>query len=328
VEPYLVDVPVVLFVFIRPDTLAKVFEVLRKAKPSKLFLVSDGPRKSVPSDKKKIEESRKIVENITWDCEVHRLYFEENQGMYPMFKLAMDYVFQKVDRCIFLEDDVVTSVSFFKFCSELLEKYKNDLRVNMICGMNQTESYENPSSDYFFTKGASIWGFAFWKRTYELFYDLDYGNDHYALNLLINNSKGYSNFQKSLIEYLKNTNFNGHPAGAEFYLGFTLISQHQLNIVPKKNMVCNIGYGEGNTHFGNNIKLLPKAIQKLFNMKIYELDLPLKHPKYVLEDTIYEKKIKQILGRNLFRRVFRKIEVISRKLFFKTKFFLRKIFKK
>lgn len=81
-KPYLVDVPVLLFVFIRPDTLEKVFEVIREARPSKLFLVSDGPRINNEADRKLIEESRTIVNNIDWECEVNRLYFDENQGMY------------------------------------------------------------------------------------------------------------------------------------------------------------------------------------------------------------------------------------------------------
>lgn len=233
-KPFLVDVPVLLFVFIRPDTLTKVFDVIKEARPSRLFLVSDGPRENNSTDKIKIQQSRKIVEDIDWDCEVHRIYFNENQGMYETFRKAMDYVFERVDRCIFLEDDVITSVSFFDYCREMLEKYKDDLRVNMVCGMNHLETYNEASADYFFTKGASIWGFALWKRTYNLFYDFAYGGDKYSLNLLVENAKDYKQFQRSLVGYSNDYNYNGHPAGPEFYLALTMFSQNQLNIVPKK----------------------------------------------------------------------------------------------
>lgn len=314
-KPFLVDVPVLLFVFIRPDTLVKVFDVIKEARPSKLFFASDGPRENNSTDKIKIEQSRKIVEDIDWDCEVHRIYFNENQGMYSTFKQAMDYVFERVDRCVFLEDDVITSVSFFDYCSEILEKYKDDLRVNMICGMNHLETYNEASADYFFTKGGSIWGFALWKRTYDLFYDFSYGEDNYSLNLLIENAK-YRQFHNSLLGYLKGKNYNGHPAGPEFYLGLTMFSQNQLNIVPKKNMVCNIGYGEGNTHFSDNIRKLPKAVQKMFNMKTYEIEMPIKHPKYIIEDKNYEKLLYRMMGRSTGVKIFRRIEVLIRKIYY------------
>lgn len=317
-KPFLVDVPVLLFVFIRPDTLAQVFDVIKEARPSKLFFASDGPRENNSTDKIKIQQSREIVENIDWDCEVHRIYFDKNQGMYATFKSAMDYVFERVDRCIFLEDDVVTSISFFEYCRDVLEKYKDDLRINMVCGMNHLETYDEASADYFFTKGASIWGFALWKRTYDLFYDFSYGQDNYSLNRLIENAKDYKRFQSSLVGYLKDKNYNGHPAGPEFYLGLTMFSQNQLNIVPKKNMVCNIGYGEGNTHFSDDIRKLPKAVQKMFNMKTYEIEMPIKHPKYMIEDKNYEKLLYRMMGRSMAVKISRRIEVLTRKLYYDT----------
>jgi len=119
-ERSLVNVPVVLYVWTRPDKLKRVFDVVRKAKPSYLFLVSDGAINGSQDQMNLIYESRKIVNVIDWDCEVHRLYYDENNGLFNMFKIVSDYVFSKVDRYVFLEDDVVPSLSFFSYCEELL----------------------------------------------------------------------------------------------------------------------------------------------------------------------------------------------------------------
>lgn len=304
----LIDVPVLLWVFVRPNMIKRVFNVIKDARPTILFLISDGPRDNFPEDKDKIEASRKVVEDIDWECTVHKLYFEENKGIYPIHKITLEYIFERVDRCIFLEDDVVTSVSFFKFCMELLEKYKDDLRINMVCGMNHFGVYDSPNTDYFFTKGGAIWGFAIWRRTYKAFYDMNYGSDNYVLNRIMNNAKENKQFFKSIYEYLNNENYGGHKASFEFFLGLAKYSQNQLNIVPKRNMVCNIGYGSDAANTNLELKFLPKRAQQFFNMKTHEMTFPIKHPKYVVDDTIFETKLQKILGRTSFSSFFRKLE--------------------
>jgi hypothetical protein len=329
-KPYLVDVPVLLFVFIRPETISRVFEVIREARPSTLFLVSDGPRSNVSTDKEQIESSRRIVENIDWDCKVYKLYFDENQGLYNTVKKAFDFTFKYVDRCIFLEDDVVTSISFFQFCAELLEKYKDDSRINMICGMNHMEKYEEPNSDYFFSEAASIWGFALWRRTYESFYDFNYGDDNYVMTRIKENAKEYKKFSKALDGYYKSEYFDGHIAGPEFFLRFIMFSQNQINIIPKNNMIKNIGFTEGSTHAANNLKKMPKGTQQMFNMNTYEYKFPLKHPKYVILDRKYEKKINRIMGKNYpVIHFYRRCEGIIRRIYFgDSKLLIKKIYDK
>lgn len=297
-KPYLVDVPVLLFVFVRPSTLKLVFDVIRKARPSVLFLMSDGPRESVPSDKERIAESRSIVENIDWECDVHRYYSVINKGMYKTLYDSLGQVFNIVDRLIILEDDVLPNQSFFPFCAETLEKYKNDERIQMVCGMNHLGVYEAPEADYFFSKAGSIWGFALWKRTYDSFeYKMKYAKDNYILDML---KKNTPSFQKSYIpnaqNYMAGSFSDDKRVAFEFQCGVSMYLQNRLLLVPKKNMICYLGATEGSTHAPNNIKLLPKVIRKIFNMQTYEYEFPLKHPAYVIEDKNYEKKVNRIMG--------------------------------
>ena len=315
----LVDVPVMLYVFIRPDSIKRVFDVIKEARPSTLFLASDGPRDNVPTDKEKIAASRKVVEEIDWDCTVHKLYYDKNQGMYEMFKNTGDFVFKHVDRCILLEDDTIPAVSFFKYCEVLLEKYKDDLRIGNINGMNHLGVYEKPNTDYFFSKGGSIWGFAIWRRTYESFYDLSYGDDDYVMERLLENAKDYKQYCKSLKDCYEIGTHDGHVPGFEFFLGLYTYSQNKLNIVPTKNMMCNIGYGEGSTHNPGELKQSVKRIQKLYNMKRYELEFPLKHPKYVIEDIYYEKKVNRIMGRDKDVYIYRFFEGTARQFIYGSK---------
>lgn len=312
----LVDVPVVLYLWTRPEKLRKVFDVIREARPSKLFLISDGAVNGNKEGWKLISESRSLVEAVDWECEIHKLYFEENNGLFRMFKIMSDFVFSKVDRYLFLEDDVVPSVSFFKYCEVLLDRYKDDLRINMISGMNHLEVYDKPKSDYFFARGvASIWGFAIWKRTYECFYSFDFTRDSYIFNLLIENSKDFKGFGKLLNGYKCNIFFEGDLAGPEIFLGISAFLQNQLTIIPAKNMINNIGYGEGGRNF-NDKKLLTAKVASLFDMHTHELSFPLKHNDYVIEDQHYRDLVLHKLGKGSVYAD--KFELIIRQLLYRT----------
>ncbi len=136
-KPSLVDVPVLILFFNRPQQLSQVFEQVRKARPSKLFLYQDGPRgeRDLPG----IKACREVVDQIDWECEVHRKYQEKNYGCDPSEYISQKWAFSMVDKCIVLEDDDVPSVSFFTFCKEMLDRYEQDTRITMIAGFNNEE---------------------------------------------------------------------------------------------------------------------------------------------------------------------------------------------
>ena len=134
-RPFLVDVPVLILFFNRPQQLSQVFEQVRNARPSKLFLYQDGPRSE--HDLPGIKACREVTDQIDWDCEVHRMYQEKNYGCDPSEYISQKWAFSMVDKCIVLEDDDVPSVSFFTFCKEMLDKYEQDPRITMIAGFNK-----------------------------------------------------------------------------------------------------------------------------------------------------------------------------------------------
>ncbi|MPM37802.1 hypothetical protein SDC9_84421 [bioreactor metagenome] len=298
-KKYLVNLPIRIQIWIRPSILKQQFEVIKKARPSVLFLVSDGPRNE--EEKKLINESRSIVENIDWECTVYRMYENSNIGMYAMGKKARDFIFSKVDRCAFMEDDYIPSVSYFSFCAELLEKYKNDLRVIMINGNNQLGTYDKPTSDYFFSHEGSIWGAAYWKRTYDKHYDTDFLNDPYIKSKLIEQGKVIKR-SKFINKTTQRAFDEVYMTGSEYNLGIIKCLQNQLIIVPTKNLISNLGNDDKATH-SSEYKKMPRAMRKIFHSKTYEYDFPLKHPKYVMPDYYYSKQIRKILGHGEYRYV-------------------------
>ncbi|HEY9551185.1 MAG TPA: hemolysin activation protein, partial [Prevotella sp.] len=100
-NPYKIDVAVLILFFNRATNLQEVFDVVRQARPSKLFLYQDGPRGE--RDMPGIEACRKVVENIDWECQVERLYQEKNYGCDPSEYLSQKWAFSMADKCIVLE---------------------------------------------------------------------------------------------------------------------------------------------------------------------------------------------------------------------------------
>ncbi|WP_195268818.1 hypothetical protein [Eubacterium sp. 1001713B170207_170306_E7] len=312
-KSFLVDVPVRINIWIRPECQRRQFEVIKKAKPSILFLVSDGGR--TEEEKAVIKKNREIFENeIDWECTIYKLYEQNNQGMYTMSQKCRKYIWDRVDRCIFLEDDILPSVSFFQYCAELLEYYKDDLRVHIICGMNHLGVSQNVNSDYFFSRQGSIWGTATWRRSDKLYGDFDYAKDTYIMELLREKTSNNRIFWKRVKAYSTQKYYEGHVAGGEFFFEFGVYAQNQLQIIPKKNLISNIGCTENSAH-ADDINQLPKGIRKVFNMKTYEIDFPLKHAKYIIADKMYEKERNKIMAYNTpLINFYRKVEQLFLKI--------------
>lgn len=279
------DIAVLLLFFNRPEQTAQVFEQIKKARPSKLFLYQDGAREG-RGDETGIDACRKVVDDIDWECEVHRKYQEKNYGCDPSEYISQKWMFSFVDKGIILEDDDVPSQSFFPFCKELLDKYENDMRVSMISGFCHLDKVDL-DVDYFFSKNGPVQGWATWKRTIDM-WDPTYSflNDSYVVDTLRNNG----DFPKKL----ENTVRKHLASGKEHYESINRMERllnNQLAIIPTRNMISNIGLTPGSVHTRQTLEELPPTIRRIFNKETFEYSFPLRHPKYVIEDKALTKAI-------------------------------------
>ena len=317
-QDWCVDVPVLILFFNRPYLLEKVFDAVKKARPSTLLLYQDGPRSDREDDKKNINLCRDIVRDINWNCTVYRMYQQKNYGCDPSGYMSRKWAFSIVDRCIILEDDVLPAVSFFYFCKELLDKYCDDKRVYRICGQNIFTEYSPYDGDYFFTRGGSILGWATWKRVFDE-WDTAYSflEDERILDTLKYTYKQSGNpINKFIKKCIKHRN-----SGKEYFESIFSSSRFLgsgLSIVPAKNLISNIGISSEATHSPADIRLITKQAQRAINAPIYELDFPLKHPKYVLEDKRYEDLQSRFMGwrKSIFRKIAVKAEETVRKMIY------------
>jgi hypothetical protein len=289
-HPYKTDIAVLLLFFTRSDTFQQVFNAVRQARPSKLFLYQDGPRGK--QDIAGIEACRNIAsdENIDWECEVHRNYLKENQGCDPSGFRSHQWAFSLADKVIVLEDDVVPSQSFFPFCKEMLDKYEDDERISMIAGFNIDEVTPDCNDSYFFTSAFSIWGWASWRRvanrwdpTYEFIRNPE------TLHRLRTIAKE-RNLRSDMIQMFCDHSLSGKEYFESIYWADMLLHDC-LAIMPAQNQINNVGLMADSTHFAAELKTTPHRIRRMFTMKRHELTFPLKHPVAITENKDYLERL-------------------------------------
>ena len=301
-KPCLVDIPVLILFFNRPQQLGQVFAQVRKARPSRLFLYQDGPRSE--KDMPGILACREVVEQVDWECQVERLYQEKNSGCDPSNYFSHKWAFSHVDRCVVLEDDSVPAVSFFTFCKEMLDRYEHDERITMISGFNIEEQTNDAEGDYFFTTNFSIWGWASWRRVVDN-WDADYAwLDNplcvHQLEELIR-ERHYRNDFLPMCRQHRQHSCQGRPFYETIFWSYMLLN-NGLAIVPRKNMINNLGATADSTHFGGSLQTMPRGYRRIFTMQRFELPTTgdggfiINHPPYVVEHVVYRHRAYRIMG--------------------------------
>ncbi|MEM2956657.1 MAG: nucleotide-diphospho-sugar transferase [Candidatus Pacearchaeota archaeon] len=289
--------PVLFLIFNRLYTTQKVFEEIRKIKPKQLFIAADGPRSN--KEKEKCKEVRNyVLKNIDWSCEIKTLFRRRNLGCKYAVSSAIDWFFQNVEKGIILEDDCLPNQSFFRFCQELLERYKNNDKIMSITGTNLlSKQTQNKKESYLFSKYSFIWGWATWKRAWEK----NNLNINY-LEIRNNFKKYYPNFIERILFYKKIKDYVNNKVDT-WDIPWNIA--HQMNsafcIVPKVNLIENLGFSNLlSTHTKEN-----KWDIKFLHNKTNELIFPLIHPKKIKPNFKFDNSyILEELKRTTLKKLF------------------------
>lgn len=266
--------PVLLLVFNRPSETFKSFERLRAARPERLFVAGDGPRPGHPNDAEAVEQVRTVVGMVDWDCEVKTLFRDHNLGCARAVSSAIDWAFEFVEELIILEDDCLPSDSFFAYCAELLERYRDDQRIFVVSGDNFQQRPPRTPYSYYFSRYNHCWGWATWKRAWRHFdFDMNVWPE-------IRDGGWLTDILHDILtEKYWTKIFDNVCAGKidswAYRWTFSCWAQSGLTVLPAVNLVQNIGFGEDATHCYGDSK---------HSLIAQNLDFPLSHPPYLLAD--------------------------------------------
>lgn len=287
--------PVAFLVFNRPDTTARVFEAIRRAAPPMLLVVADGPRPGKPGEAGQCADVRRIIENVDWPCEVLQNVSEINLGCKKRISGGLDWVFSMVEEAIILEDDCLPHPAFFRFCGELLDRYRDDERIAMISGDNFQFGGRRTGYSYYFSIVPHVWGWASWRRAWNL-YDVTMSSwpeirDGGWLRDTFNDEPTAKYWSKVF-----ERTYRGEIDTWDHQLTYSMCTQRSLAILPSGNLVSNIGFGGSATH--------TRTVNFMADLPAEPMGFPLMHPPFVIQDTLADRFTHEVIyAPGLLRKV-------------------------
>jgi hypothetical protein len=258
-------------VFNRPNTTAKVFNEIRKARPERLYIASDGPREHLIDELQKINCVRKIVTDVDWKCEVRTLFSEKNLGCKEACGKAINWFFEKEEEGIILEDDCLPHPDFFYFCEILLNYYRHEKKIFQITGSNFQNNIKRGKASYYFSNYNHLWGWATWKRVWDRFdpsasqWSGDGRELLSEIETLTLDQKRYWAFNLDRV-----TRNQDHEIW-DYQFTFSQWANNRVALIPRNSLVKNIGFTLTATH-------TKEPGHWLSEVDAHEMVFPLKHP--------------------------------------------------
>lgn len=280
------NTPVALIVFNRPEPTRRVFAAVAAARPSRLFIIADAPRADRQGERQRCEEVLKIVSAVDWPCTVETNLAAENLGCRRRVKSGLDWVFSLVEEAIILEDDCLPDPSFFPYCAQLLDRYRDCGQVGIISGFNPMQNSFPFPYGYYFTKLVLIWGWATWRRTWQK-YDEEMISwprvrEDGLLSLIWKNHKA----RQMWTEIFESMYSGMGPNAWSYNLVYSSWMWNWLNIVPSRNLIQNIGFDQDATH--------TKRAVAGFKIPAEGLNFPIAHPPAVMDWPHYAERFQSL----------------------------------
>ncbi len=241
------DVPLLFLVFNRPAVTRQVFEVIRRLRPTRLFVAADGPRRDRPGEDSLVAETREIALTIDWPCECRTLLREDNLGCGRAVSGAISWFFAQVEEGIILEDDCVPHPDFFPYCKALLERYRNEPQVASIAGTHFLPDVLPHRQSHYISKYFQMWGWATWRRAWK-WYDFELKSlspTEWSQLLDVRHPVAMeAGYWREILHGIK----AGDIDTWDFQFFFSCWREGANHVMPGRNLVSNVGYGPEATH--------------------------------------------------------------------------------
>lgn len=284
----LYPVPVVLFTYRRLDTVKLILDEIEKVKPARFYVFSDGPREGREEEAEQVQKVREYVKGrITWECDFIPGFAGKNMGCADRITSGLDEVFAREEAALVFEDDAVPGQAYFSYCRELLEKYRENKKLQYIAGFNFIGDTDIIKDSYTFSFFGGLSGaFATWADRWN---QCDFkmsswpeNKEKRALRKFFYYGELYKVYANALEDSYKQIN-----DGWDYQFQYDGMSQGRLAVVPKGNLVESYGYAAGAFH--KQEEKTAERLKQRMGISMQEFTFPMVHPKEIALDEGYDK---------------------------------------
>ncbi|MFA6989729.1 MAG: hypothetical protein WC197_06640 [Candidatus Gastranaerophilaceae bacterium] len=231
--------PILFIISHNPEYTQKTFDAIKKIKPKSLFVFSNAPNIKIKAEVKNCQISRNIINQVDWDCDLKTVFRKEKIDHKNFIYDSINSFFKNVKEGLILEDCYEPSESFFPFCQELLEKYRDDKRIMHISGSNYQDGINRSNGSYYFSKDINPCGWATWRQEWN---QCAINIENYKVflktgeikNIFSHNAEQFYWLQKFEQTYLGTTD------SFEYQWRFTVLSNNALAVIPNNNLINNL----------------------------------------------------------------------------------------
>jgi len=281
---------IILFVYNRPEHTREMLKGLQRNNISKLYIFSDGIKDG--KDKNSVGKVRNLIDSIDW-CETEIIKNERNKGLANSIVDGINYVLERHERIIVLEDDCIPSDDFIAFMEKCFDKYENNGKVMNVTGYSLPITIpDNYPCDVYFSYRSSSWGWGTWRRAWKYF---DRNKSILAeIEKSSNLRKKINRAGEDLIPMLKNQ-INGKLNSWAVFWSINIIKNNGVCVNPVKSKIQNTGHDGTGTHCGANNRYEVKIVKEDINL----LNLP---DEVIIDDEII-KRYKNIFHISLKNKI-------------------------
>ena len=272
--------PVLLLTFSRPSQAARVLERIKEARPPSLYVACDGPRPGRDDDRANVAAIHEMIGRIDWCGDVKTLFRDRNLGCGPAVSQAITWYMEQAGEGIILEDDCLPDPTFFRFCGDMLDRYRNTSNVMQVAGYNLLSGTYDSGADYHFSQFGWQWGWATWKRAWDCF-------DLRMASWPAFKQHGYHHvhpFYPRRVAVFDDA-FAGKISTWDYQWHYASTANSGLSVVPRHSLTENIGFGAGATH-GTDAKVGDR-----YRVPVRPLTFPLKHSPFLYPDPRYDQML-------------------------------------
>jgi len=298
--------PIAIFAFNRERHLRELFDSLKRNEEfvdSPLFVFLDGPRTTEES--KIVDKVQKLIETELTEINYNLVRASENQGLSNSILAGVDTVLAQHDRIIVLEDDLIVSPVFLKYCNENLDRFASEKTIASIQGFSYP--FAPNFKGTYFLKGADCWGWATWSDRWA-----SLERDSATLLKKMRQLKLTNSFDlKGAYPYtnLLSRQAVGKVDSWAIRWHASMFLQNRLSLYPYQSLVSNRGEDGSGTHAGNSSQRSPDPAESL----------PTQYPEQIFESKLDSSKLSKFLrakygtySRFSYRRYKRKLKGLYR----------------